>query len=1229
MPEGEEMRERGFVTSVKEATDIREDVKEALIGGRSTYTRLPNVVSVREANAILNAMGIEESKKLVTSNNTDIPFAFRVTLGQVIIKKLNEEKNFGDAVDVVEDIAELGTGWGQGIQALSLFQYLTPAGQLLSAQRMINKIRQKKFAEHESQIKKLQEQLEALNKQVVEQAIKNVSAQTQDVATPESQPKGYGESNKIVTKSAFNKALERLRQAKFFTGVPPELIEIAIYHIEAGSREFGEFSRKMVQTIGKKVKPYLKSSYRAAQKRLGGEGYSSDADIASYMTKDIEKDIVSVLRQSGEKIQEIIRQHYTVAEEVKQTLSEKLQKKLGLSKKDADAIQKAVSTEFDKLATEKKEKAIGTIYRRLARKKPISKTASQRLIEFSNLGAFDKKNFKEEYAKAMGFPELKPEQAEKISELANKVQDAKPGSPKQNAIIDLLNYRLKIEGISLMDVGTSVWMSAILSGPVTQAKNIFGNIYNMVALTVNIAQSNPKDIGFIIGGLGTGIGQGILEGGSVLSTGYAPFRGREDASGVLELVKFKGGKYNPFNYYKYVNRFMMAADAVTYEGLREMKARQLALAQARNEFPNQNAQQKAIDILNETDEAYKLASQEATDEYNTEVARIQSDTSLKGWRKRSAMYAAKLQQIRRIRNIMEQERPEQLVSETHDFALDGTWNRPPIGALGYFAGLVNQATRKFPALKFAIPFTNLITNVANDYLNYTPLGFARAAAGGSITGNIKKPLTEDQRAMLVNKAIQGTSLAITLFLLSQKWGDDDDEPIIQITADGYNDYKKNKELERTGWRPYSIKIGNVWVSYKLTPFAGILSFVGAYRDYENYQKEEMTEAKFSHIAGAAALAMASIFETSFLPSVQTLLGGLLGVSKGDKGDKLVEWMSKTGTSFVPVLGTNLYQQVAQMVQRGLNIPDKEYKQTYFGRFLRNIPVARDSYQNTVNGLGEELPPSSAGVLWSMENKGPYSKLWNLLAEKKSNTGRPDRKGASYYDKDLNQKAMNDEQFYFFSKQRGEYIRNLMTVNYDNLKKMDEKEFAKWMNNVRSDANDYALGELAMRDEKAIYEKGIQKYQAEASHQKDKVVYAIDINDIKNGRSAYSKYLSLTVKPEDEASREIFEKVVSDSDILPKGISSQDKEAFYAGLFEGDDEAEITVKKPNAEGQVEEVTATFKEVFSPAERQRLVNLYKQKAASVAPKLKKMDEIMGTEYSEDYSGPAIWRQYINEE
>jgi hypothetical protein len=65
---------------------------------------------------------------------------------------------------------------------------------------------------------------------------------------------------------------------------------------------------------------------------------------------------------------------------------------------------------------------------------------------------------------------------------------------------------------------------------------------------------------------------------------------------------------------------------------------------------------------------------------------------------------------------------------------------------------------------------------------------------------------------------------------------DDDDPIIQITADGTGDWNKNNSLK--DWKPYSlgIKVGDkrVWVPFRYTPLILALAPIGWARDRMKY-----------------------------------------------------------------------------------------------------------------------------------------------------------------------------------------------------------------------------------------------------------------------------------------------------------------------------------------------------------------------------------------------------------
>lgn len=1218
------IKERKTITSIKDAADISDSVKEALGGDRTKYEVLPNQVSVKEANAILDALGTERAKEMVLTSNKQMPSAFRTTLAQVLIKQYNKEGKFQDAVDVAEGIAEIATDWGQGIQALSMFEYLTPEGQLLAAQREVDRQRNNKFKANAGKMDKLKKALKKADDEAVNAAVESVVTDT--TPAPEAtRAKTWGEKNKIVTKSLYEAAKKALKNIKLFsTPLPEELITIAAYHIEAGARSFADFSKEMIKDFGKKVRPYLKSAYKNAQAKVGGTGYSTDTEIAKHIATDLEKDIQNILKESGVKIREVIKQHYSEGERTKEALTEALVEKLGLDESDASIIADKVNEVFTKIATEKKKQALNTIERRLTRKTPQRKTAEQKLIELSNLGALDEGKFKQEYAKAMGFPELTAENAAAIKELAEKVQNAKEGMPKQRAIVNLLNYQTKIKGFSLTEAGTAVWMASILSGGETQAKNIFGNLENMALLVFNVGARNPKDLPFLLKGLTIGLGNGVMEAGNTLITGNSPIRGKADAQGILERASFN--KYSPYKSYKYVMRFMMAADAFTYGGLREMRSYQFALSEARDKYPTDNALQKAIDILAQTDEQLIAAKAEAKEEYIAAIAEIDADKTLSARQKSARKLAAKFDKSRRVYDLIEQNRPAQLVADSHEFALKGTFNNPPEGSLGVAARYMNSMIHNIPLLRFAVPFTNLITNVANEGVNYSPVGFWRAAKGGSITGNMKK-FTDDDRAILMTKAVLGTTAMVAAYALSGIGGDDEgEEPLIQITAEGYGDFKKNKDLEATGWRPYSIKIGDTWFSYKLTPLNAVLSIVGALRDYENYRKGKIDDTAYNKIVTATQLGISTIAETSFLSSVESFLSGILDASRGDKGQKLIDWLTKTGTAFVPVLGTNLYQQTARMVQQGLDIPDKEYRGTYLGKMLRTIPILRNDYQNSINGLGEELPPPSPGVLYSPEGKNEYAKLWQLLADKKETTGRPERRGASYIDIDGNEKAMNDEQFYFFAKTRATYIRNLMMVNYDRIKDMDEKEFSKFMQSTKSSANGWANDKLAMQFEKGIYEDNIQPYTAEAAHEKDRMIYAIEMGDAEEAKTAFDNFEKLSPKSAFKDKKAIFAEI-SDDKIAPAGIKEADRIDFYKGVLLGTN-PNIKIQQKQPDGKVKMVQKPFNQIFTPEEAANYKSQYLEQEKTVVKKLEVLDEVLKKKYSEKMAGAAVWRRYVKQ-
>ncbi len=99
--------------------------------------------------------------------------------------------------------------------------------------------------------------------------------------------KQWGEDNTIVTLDR-SKELDKIIRdslSKLKAGLDPELLaaglEISVFHFEAGARKFSDYSARMIDSFGEKVRPYLKRWYRGIRSwpGLDTKGMSTDAEI--------------------------------------------------------------------------------------------------------------------------------------------------------------------------------------------------------------------------------------------------------------------------------------------------------------------------------------------------------------------------------------------------------------------------------------------------------------------------------------------------------------------------------------------------------------------------------------------------------------------------------------------------------------------------------------------------------------------------------------------------------------------------------------------------------------------------------------------------------------------------------------------------------------------------------------------------------------------------------------
>lgn len=127
-------KERGFVQTLNESEKTPQGFKERL---KTMYTPQSNEETLAMANKRINA-DAEEATSYVLSNERYT--AEKAATAQRLIDHYNGQGNYQRAVDIAEKVSDEATRAGQGIQALSMFNKLSPEGVLVYAQRKATKV---------------------------------------------------------------------------------------------------------------------------------------------------------------------------------------------------------------------------------------------------------------------------------------------------------------------------------------------------------------------------------------------------------------------------------------------------------------------------------------------------------------------------------------------------------------------------------------------------------------------------------------------------------------------------------------------------------------------------------------------------------------------------------------------------------------------------------------------------------------------------------------------------------------------------------------------------------------------------------------------------------------------------------------------------------------------------------------------------------------------------------
>lgn len=319
---------------------------------------------------------------------------------------------------------------------------------------------------------------------------------------------------------------------------------------------------------------------------------------------------------------------------------------------------------------------------------------------------------------------------------------------------------------------------------------------------------------------------------------------------------------------------------------------------------------------------------------------------------------------------------------------------------------IYQLGEKVPGLRWFVPFLQTPMNVAKQWLEYSPGGFA------TIPGAAKP---KEQIA----KAVIGSVItAMGGWLASQD----------KTTWSAPVDPKAKELFYASGRKPFSIKVGDAWVPM---PFLGVYAFpvalAAAAKYYQDESRTALTDSQIERLTKG-------VFSMTEFFSQQTFMEGLgnfVSLVKGDKDYSLPANLAFTAQQIIPLNG--LVGYISRILDPIFRKADGE---GIGGKFIagvqRNIPFLSSGLPAYTNPLGEEsrrnissyLAPYALGVQDKrfeqqyqgreilLQSNDVLNKIDDAIVNGRVPTGDPAlvefRQAEYYYKKILNREASVDD-----------------------------------------------------------------------------------------------------------------------------------------------------------------------------------------------------------------------------
>ena len=282
--------------------------------------------------------------------------------------------------------------------------------------------------------------------------------------------------------------------------------------------------------------------------------------------------------------------------------------------------------------------------------------------------------------------------------------------------------------------------------------------------------------------------------------------------------------------------------------------------------------------------------------------------------------------------------PKDMDEQAQEFARRGTFTSelPP-----NLAGL--QKVFNYPILKIVVPFFKTPANIGLEVIERTPFAplssrFRQDIAAGGIS-----------RDMALAKVTLGSTLLVTFAMLAAEGN---------ITGGGPKRPDLREAWERSGRKPYSMKLGGKWYSYSgVEPPSALLAIAA---DYAEYAINEPDAGKVEQLFMGAVFGLYEYMkEQPYLQGIAEI-AKLSGIGRGSQevdGEKLMNELAKQFGSFAiggsPLPGTSsLVAGIERMTDPTL---EDVRTNTELPMFVRGLYESWNRYRSRLPYFNKDMP----------------------------------------------------------------------------------------------------------------------------------------------------------------------------------------------------------------------------------------------------------------------------------